>query len=136
MGTQGRLYVLPFHCWCSAYCFQLTFKFDYLFHFPLLEVKCKSFSTFSFFSSLMFFIHLLYRTVRAISSDRGKVVSGSDDHSILVWDKQTTQLLEELKGHNAQVSVNLFMLDVLNPFVRYPIENVSLIWQFCLGFRT
>ncbi|KAF3646518.1 DENN domain and WD repeat-containing protein SCD1 [Capsicum annuum] len=44
------------------------------------------------------------RTVRAISSDRGKVVSGSDDHSILVWDKQTTQLLEELKGHNAQVS--------------------------------
>ncbi|GAV78180.1 WD40 domain-containing protein/DENN domain-containing protein/dDENN domain-containing protein/uDENN domain-containing protein/SBF2 domain-containing protein [Cephalotus follicularis] len=44
------------------------------------------------------------RTVRAISSDRGKVVSGSDDQSILVWDKQTSQLLEELKGHEAQVS--------------------------------
>ncbi|KAK6925237.1 cDENN domain [Dillenia turbinata] len=42
--------------------------------------------------------------IRAISSDRGKVVSGSDDQSILVWDKQTTQLLEELKGHEAQVS--------------------------------
>ncbi|WVY96190.1 hypothetical protein V8G54_028341 [Vigna mungo] len=40
------------------------------------------------------------RTVRAISSDRGKVVSGSDDHSVLVWDKQTTQLLEELNGHD------------------------------------
>lgn len=45
------------------------------------------------------------------------MVSGSDDHSILVWDKQTTQLLEELKGHNAQVPFNLFMLNVLNPFV-------------------
>ncbi|EXB80334.1 F-box/WD repeat-containing protein 7 [Morus notabilis] len=44
------------------------------------------------------------RTIRAISSDRGKVVSGSDDQSILVWDKQTAQLLEELKGHDAQVS--------------------------------
>ncbi|KAH7511527.1 hypothetical protein FEM48_ZijujUnG0005900 [Ziziphus jujuba var. spinosa] len=44
------------------------------------------------------------RTVRAISSDRGKVVSGSDDQIVLVWDKQTTQLLEELKGHDAQVS--------------------------------
>ncbi|EPS64327.1 hypothetical protein M569_10454 [Genlisea aurea] len=45
------------------------------------------------------------RTVRAISSDRAKVVSGSDDQSVLVWDKQTTQLLEELKGHDAQVSI-------------------------------
>ncbi|KAJ0668305.1 putative transcription factor WD40-like family [Helianthus annuus] len=44
------------------------------------------------------------RTVRAISSDRGKIVSGSDDHYVLVWDKQTTQLLEELKGHDAEVS--------------------------------
>ncbi|KAB1212617.1 Myotubularin-related protein 13 [Morella rubra] len=44
------------------------------------------------------------RTIRAISSDRGKVVSGSDDQSVLVWDKQTTQLLEELKGHDGQVS--------------------------------
>ncbi|KAG6672840.1 hypothetical protein I3842_16G079400 [Carya illinoinensis] len=44
------------------------------------------------------------RTIRAISSDRLKVVSGSDDQSILVWDKQTTQLLEELKGHDGQVS--------------------------------
>lgn len=46
---------------------------------------------------------LLCRTVRAINSDRGKVVSGSDDQSVLVWDKQTSQLLEELKGHDAQV---------------------------------
>ncbi|XP_011072936.1 DENN domain and WD repeat-containing protein SCD1-like [Sesamum indicum] len=45
------------------------------------------------------------RTVRAINSDRGKVVSGSDDHFLLVWDKRTTQLLEELKGHDAQVSI-------------------------------
>ncbi|KAK7320022.1 hypothetical protein RJT34_04751 [Clitoria ternatea] len=44
------------------------------------------------------------RTVRAISSDRAKVVSGSDDQSVLVWDKQTTQLLEELKGHDGPVS--------------------------------
>ncbi|XP_057951943.1 DENN domain and WD repeat-containing protein SCD1 isoform X2 [Malania oleifera] len=44
------------------------------------------------------------KTVRAISSDRGKVVSGSDDQSVIVWDKQTSQFLEELKGHDAQVS--------------------------------
>ncbi|KAL6005912.1 Scytalone dehydratase [Asimina triloba] len=44
------------------------------------------------------------RPVRAISSDRSKVVSGSDDQSVIVWDKQTSQLLEELKGHDAQVS--------------------------------
>jgi WD40 repeat protein len=35
------------------------------------------------------------------------VVSGSDDQSVLVWDKQTTQLLEELKGHDGQVCVHL-----------------------------
>ncbi|KAJ3671152.1 hypothetical protein LUZ60_008578 [Juncus effusus] len=44
------------------------------------------------------------RLVRAISSDRSKIVSGSDDQSVIVWDKQTFQLLEELKGHNAPVS--------------------------------
>lgn len=44
------------------------------------------------------------RPIRAISSDRNKVVSGSDDHSVIVWDKQTSQLLEELKGHDASVS--------------------------------
>ncbi|KAH6799148.1 stomatal cytokinesis defective / SCD1 protein [Perilla frutescens var. frutescens] len=44
-------------------------------------------------------------TVRAISSDRGKVVSGSDDQFVLVWDKKTTQIVEELKGHDAQVSI-------------------------------
>lgn len=31
------------------------------------------------------------------------MVSGSDDQSVLVWDKQTTQLLEELKGHDGPV---------------------------------
>ena len=30
-------------------------------------------------------------------------MSGSDDHSVLVWDKQTTQLLEELNGHDGPV---------------------------------
>lgn len=44
------------------------------------------------------------RPVRAINSDRSKVVSGSDDLSVIVWDKQTSQLLEELKGHDAPVS--------------------------------
>ncbi|KAJ4797224.1 stomatal cytokinesis defective / SCD1 protein (SCD1) [Rhynchospora pubera] len=44
------------------------------------------------------------RPVRAISSDRSKVVSGSDDQSVIVWDKQTLKLLEELKGHNGSVS--------------------------------
>uniref|UniRef100_A0A803NCD2 uDENN domain-containing protein n=1 Tax=Chenopodium quinoa TaxID=63459 RepID=A0A803NCD2_CHEQI len=42
--------------------------------------------------------------VRAISSDREKVVSGSDDLSIVIWDKHEFIPLEELKGHEAQIS--------------------------------
>jgi len=44
------------------------------------------------------------RPIRAIRSDRSKVVSGSDDLSVIVWDKQTSQLLKVLEGHNAPVS--------------------------------
>ncbi|KAK1258167.1 hypothetical protein QJS04_geneDACA024416 [Acorus gramineus] len=47
---------------------------------------------------------LFCRPIHAINSDRGKVVSGSNDQSVIVWDKQTFQILEELKGHDAQVS--------------------------------
>lgn len=46
---------------------------------------------------------ILCRSIRAINSDRGKVVSGSDDQSVIVWDKQTSKLLVDLKGHDAQV---------------------------------
>ncbi|KAK9714124.1 hypothetical protein RND81_06G073100 [Saponaria officinalis] len=42
--------------------------------------------------------------VRALSSDRQKVVSGSDDLSILIWDKHKFIPLEELKGHKAPIS--------------------------------
>lgn len=42
--------------------------------------------------------------IRAISSDRSKIISGADDESILVWDKQTFLLLEELRGHTAPIS--------------------------------
>jgi len=61
------------------------------------------------------------RTVRAISSDRGKVVSGSDDHSVLVWDKQTTQLLEELKGHDGPV----FLIKII--LVRSTIKTIYVM---------
>lgn len=44
------------------------------------------------------------RAIRAISSDKSRVVSGSDDQCVFVWDKQTSGVLEELKGHEAQVS--------------------------------
>ncbi|KAF8670993.1 hypothetical protein HU200_050269 [Digitaria exilis] len=44
------------------------------------------------------------RTIRTISSDRGKIVSGADDQSVIVWDKQNFKLLLELKGHEAPVS--------------------------------
>lgn len=59
------------------------------------------------------------RTIRAISSDRGKVVSGSDDQSVIVWDKQTSQLLEELKGHDAQVCL----------FITFWIANWVYDWN-------
>ncbi|XP_068651948.1 DENN domain and WD repeat-containing protein SCD1 isoform X2 [Aristolochia californica] len=42
--------------------------------------------------------------IRALNSDRNRVVSGSDDRSVLVWDKQTSQLLQELKGHKGPIS--------------------------------
>lgn len=75
-------------------------------HFYLSFFSLKHFLIFKFFCSKLV-LHvpqlLQCRTIRAISSDRGKVVSGSDDLSVIVWDKQTTQLLEELKGHDAQV---------------------------------
>ena len=57
----------------------------------------------------LFIFNFWCRTVRAISPDRAKIVSGSDDQSVIVWDKQTLQLLEELKGHDAQVSTTLLM---------------------------
>eukprot|EP00850_Spirogloea_muscicola_P001194 SM000004S15064 [mRNA] locus=s4:1016752:1026454:- [translate_table: standard] len=41
--------------------------------------------------------------VRCISSDRGRIVTGSDDHRVLVWDKITAQLAVELRGHEGSV---------------------------------
>lgn len=71
-------------------------------------------------------ICVICRTVRAISSDRGKVVSGSDDQIVLVWDKQTTQLLEELKGHDAQVC----FLSLLNIKV-CASNHKGVCWRVC-----
>ncbi|KAL2624334.1 hypothetical protein R1flu_008579 [Riccia fluitans] len=42
--------------------------------------------------------------IRAIGSDRSRVVTGSDDHTVLVWDKNAGVLQEELKGHEARVN--------------------------------
>ncbi len=53
------------------------------------------------------------------------MVSGSDDHSVLVWDKQTTQLLEELKGHDGQVCV--LGTSFLCLWTGYGTRNVWLI---------
>lgn len=43
-------------------------------------------------------------TIRAIASDKSRIVSGSDDRRVLVWDKATSKLLEELKGHDGEIS--------------------------------
>jgi WD40 repeat protein len=51
------------------------------------------------------------RTIRTISSDRGKIVSAGDDQSVIVWDKQTFKLLEELKGHEAPVRILQIAVD-------------------------
>lgn len=55
------------------------------------------------------------------------MVSGSDDRSVLVWDKQTTQLLEELKGHEAQVGWSITAMLRLYLFF-------SLCGIYCFGF--
>ena len=44
------------------------------------------------------------RPIRAISSDKIRVVSGSDDNRVLVWDKNSKQLQQELKGHEGKVT--------------------------------
>ncbi|KAL0342397.1 UNVERIFIED_CONTAM: DENN domain and WD repeat-containing protein SCD1 [Sesamum calycinum] len=67
------------------------------------------------------------RTVRAINSDRGKVVSGSDDHFLLVWDKRTTQLLEELKGHDAQSRSNQARFGLEFPAIHITYLNLTLV---------
>lgn len=45
------------------------------------------------------------RPIRAISSDKIRVVSGSDDNRVLVWDKNSKQLQQELKGHEGKVNI-------------------------------
>lgn len=67
------------------------------------------------------------------------MVSGSDDLSILVWDKQTTQLLEELKGHDAQVCClhfylkNFTIVDFLYPLTSYSaLPYYILKWFVCV----
>ncbi|KAG0581684.1 hypothetical protein KC19_4G271700 [Ceratodon purpureus] len=45
------------------------------------------------------------RPIRAISSDKIRVVSGSDDNRVLVWDKNSKQLQQELKGHDGKVNI-------------------------------
>lgn len=79
------------------------------------------------YDMFVFTFSLLSRTIRAISSDRGKVVSGSDDQTVLVWDKQTTQLLEELKGHDAQVLLKLCLLaSILSSLFNFALEPNTL----------
>lgn len=70
---------------------------------------------------------ILCRPIRAISSDRGKVVSGSDDQSVMVWDKQTSKLLVDLKGHDAQVwSVICFWLRTLYVEIKLGFPSIFL----------
>ncbi|MCO5552882.1 hypothetical protein L7F22_006401 [Adiantum nelumboides] len=44
------------------------------------------------------------RAIRAIASDRVRIVTGSDDQRVLVWDKATGKQLVELKAHNDKIS--------------------------------
>lgn len=45
------------------------------------------------------------------------MVSGSDDQFVLVWDKQTTHLVEELKGHDGQVWLEYLLL--YHPYITF-----------------
>lgn len=38
------------------------------------------------------------------------MVSGSDDNRVLVWDKNSKQLLQELKGHEGKVIHSLLFI--------------------------
>eukprot|EP00250_Pteridium_aquilinum_P022196 c25321_g4_i1 orf=296-3940(-) len=53
-------------------------------------------------------------TVRAIASDKVRIVTGSDDHRVLVWDKTTGKQLVELKAHNEKISC------------------VQMLWESCV----
>ncbi|KAI5083987.1 hypothetical protein GOP47_0000156 [Adiantum capillus-veneris] len=44
------------------------------------------------------------RSIRAIASDRVRIVTGSDDQRVLVWDKATGKQTVELKAHNDKIS--------------------------------
>eukprot|EP00249_Psilotum_nudum_P015442 c25331_g1_i1 orf=837-3629(-) len=51
------------------------------------------------------------KTIRAITSDKVRIVSGSDDQRVLVWDKSSAQVLEELKGHDGRISCVRMLAD-------------------------
>jgi WD40 repeat protein len=63
-----------------------------------------------------------------ISPDNSKIVSGSDDGTIKIWDTETNELLNTLVGHHQQVTCINF-LDRGKKIVSASYDNTIKIWD-------
>lgn len=64
----------------------------------------------------------------AITTDNTKIVSGSDDKTIKVWDIDTGELLQTLEGHSARV-MSLAVTPDNTKIVSGSADNTIKVWQ-------
>jgi WD40 repeat protein len=70
----------------------------------------------------------------AISSDNKYIVSGSDDYSIRVWERESGTQIQELKGHNSLVnSVTISKDNKL--IVSGSSDKTIRVWERESGFQ-
>ena len=68
----------------------------------------------------------------AFSDDGTRIVSGSDDDSVLVWDASTGLLLKELKGHTDWVNSVAFSSDGTR-IVSGSVDRSVRVWDASTG---
>lgn len=54
------------------------------------------------------------------------MVSGSDDNRVLVWDKNSKQLLQELKGHEGKVINSLLFIHLITHYIMLVVLTIHI----------
>jgi WD40 repeat protein len=68
----------------------------------------------------------------AISSDNSKIVSGSSDHTIKVWDLNTGRLLNTLIGHSSRV-ISVAISSNNSKIVSGSLDRTIKVWDLNTG---
>jgi WD40 repeat protein len=76
--------------------------------------------------------HSLIVTSVAITSDNNKIVSGSGDNTIKVWDMNTVGLLSALEGHTSRVT-SIATTTENSKIVSGSYDNTIKIWDLRQG---